>query len=268
MERLKGKIALVTGGARGIGYAIAHKLAKEGATVVLADILEETAQESAEKLKAEGLHADALKVNVADVKDIYRMTGDCVARHGRIDILVNSAGVAGPCPSMKASEEYFDRIMDINIKGTFFCCQAAGRQMRKQGGGHIVNFSSGTSQMSLIGRLPYVVAKRGVNALTAVLGAEWAMYGIQVNAVAPGWINTALVEYPFKMGYLSKEQIMSVSPIQRLGEEKEIGNLVLYLCSDESSYIVGQTIFSDGGWNTGILPNALDYIKENDTMDY
>ena len=268
MERLKGKIALVTGGARGIGYAIAHKLAKEGATVVLADILEETAQKSAEKLKAEGLHADALKVNVADVKDIYRMTGDCVARHGRIDILVNSAGVAGPCPSMKASEEYFDRIMDINIKGTFFCCQAAGRQMRKQGGGHIVSISSGNSQMAHLGRIAYCVSKRGVNAMTAVLGAEWAMYGIQVNAVAPGFLMTDMVKHAIAVGSVDENQMMAVVPQQRFGEVDEVANLVCYLCSEESSYIVGQTIFMDGGWNTGILPDALNYIKENDDIDY
>ena len=268
MKRFEGKIAIVTGGARGMGKVITGMFLAEGAKVLIADILEKESKETVKEFTDAGYEIDSFLFDVRNVEEVYAMVDHCVKKFGRVDILVNCAGVQKPCPSMKVTEEIFDFVMDIDIKGTFFCCQAAGRQMRKQGGGHIVNFSSGTSQMSLIGRLPYVVAKRGVNALTAVLGAEWAMYGIQVNAVAPGWINTALVEYPFKMGYLSKEQIMSVSPIQRLGEEKEIGNLVLYLCSDESSYIVGQTIFSDGGWNTGILPNALDYIKENDTMDY
>ena len=268
MKRLNDKVAIITGGSRGIGYAIAEKYAKEGAKIFVADILEEESKKAVESLKKLGVEADYCVFDASKVDDIYRMTDACVERFGRVDILVPCAGVQVRCPSLKLSEKDFDFVMDINIKGVFFCCQAAGRQMRKQGGGHIVCISSGNSQMSHLGRAPYCISKRGVNALVAVLGAEWAMYGIQVNAIAPGWLKTAMPMAAVKAGILDEKAIMSIAPIQRWGNVEEIANLALYLASDESSYIVGQTIFCDGGWNTGILPNALDYIKENDTIDY
>lgn len=268
MMRLKDQVAIITGGSRGIGLAVAKKLASEGAKILIADILEEESKQSVVELEKMGAEASYFILNVKNVKEIYNMTDFCVQHFGKIDILLNGAGVAGPCPSMKATEEYWDRIMDINIKGVFFCCQAAGRIMRKNGGGKIINISSGNSSMVNLGRAPYCISKRGVNALTAVLGAEWAMYNIRVNAIAPGWIKTAMAMRPItELKVLSEEQILSVSPVERWGKEEEIADLACYLASDESTYIVGQTIFCDGGWSTGMLPGALDYIKENDKLE-
>ncbi|WHH56841.1 glucose 1-dehydrogenase [Petroclostridium sp. X23] len=266
-NRLKDQVAVVTGGSRGIGLTIARKLASEGAKILIADILEEESRSAVKELCDEGYAADCFILDVSNVEEIYKMTDYCEKKFGKIDILINNAGIQKPCPSMKLSEEAFDKIMDINIKGAFFCSQAAGKVMRKNGGGKIVSISSGNSRMVNIGRAPYCISKKGINGMTAVLGAEWAMYGIRVNAVAPGWIYTAIVEKGLALKAISQEQVFSVSPVERWGTEQEIADLVCYLCSDESTYVVGQTIFCDGGWNTGMLPNALDFIRQHDTID-
>ncbi len=265
MKRLEQQTAIITGGSKGIGLAIATKFAGEGAKILIADVLEKEAKESAEKLRATGAEVEFYIIDVRNVEEIKKMTQFCVDRFGSLDVLVNNAGVQKPCPSMELSEEDFDWIMDVNIKGAFFCSQAAGRIMRERGGGKIVSISSGNSRMVSVGRAPYCISKTGINSMTAVLGAEWAMYNIRVNAIAPGWIRTAMVERGMALKAIDEKQILSVSPIERWGKESEIANLALYLASDESSYIVGQTIFCDGGWSTGILPNALNYVRENDS---
>lgn len=264
MKRLEGKVAIITGGSRGIGFAITKRLAEEGAKVLIADVLEEESKQAVATLKSEGHVAEYHVTNVRNLDEIYGMTEKCVELFGALDILVNNAGIQKPCPSMYLEESVYDAIMEVNLKGAFFCCQAAGRYMREHGGGKIVNISSGNSRMINVGRLPYNVSKSGINALTASLGAEWAMYGIRVNAVAPGWIHTDMVKNGIRLGALKQDQIFAISPVERWGTEEEIANLVLYLASDESSYIVGQTIFCDGGWSAGILPNALDYIRDYD----
>jgi len=261
MKRLEGNIAIVTGGARGIGKAIAQKYVEEGATVVIADILEEEGISAASEI---GEKAEFYKINFRNTDEIFKMASYVFEKYGKIDILVNNAGIARPCPSLKLTEETLDEVIDINMKAPFFCCQAVGRYMRKTGGGSIVNMSSGNTRMINVGRVPYGMTKGAINLLTAQLGAEWAMYNIKVNAIAPGWIYTKMVEFPLSNGFLNKDVIMSVSPIGRFGKVEEIANLACFLASNESNYIVGQVIFADGGWSTGIMPNALDYIKEND----
>ncbi|MBW7572369.1 SDR family NAD(P)-dependent oxidoreductase [Caproiciproducens faecalis] len=251
---------MVTGAARGIGFGIAKKFADEGATVVIADVLDEAAQ-SAEKLGDQG---DFYKINLRSRDAIFAMADEIHAKYGHIDILVNCAGVARPCPTLKLGEEMLDEVIDINMKAPLFCCQAVGKYMRKDGGGSIVNISSGNSRMINVGRVPYGITKGAVNLLTQQLGAEWAMYNIKVNAIAPGWIRTEMVERPLSTGILDAKKIMSVSPIGRFGTVEEIANLACFLASDESNYIVGQIIFDDGGWSMGIMPDGLDYIREND----
>lgn len=259
-ERLKGKVALVTGAARGIGFGIAEKFVKEGARVVLADVLD-AVEESAAKL---GENAEPYRIDLRSRDAIFRMA-DCIhEKYGHIDVLVNCAGIARPCPSLKLTEEVLDEVIDINMKAPFFCCQAVGRHMRKDGGGSIVNISSGNTRMINVGRLPYGITKGAVNLMTEQLGAEWAVYGIKVNAIAPGWIRTEMVETPLKKGILNADEILSVSPVERFGKVEEIASLACFLACEESDYIVGQVIFADGGWNLGIMPHALNYIKEND----
>ncbi len=261
LKRLEGKVALVTGGARGIGYGIAKKYADEGAKVVIADVLEKEGKEAAERI---GGAASFYPIDLRSRKAIFEMADKVHETYGHIDILVNCAGIARPCPTMKLSEETLDEVIDINMKAPVFTCQAVGRYMRKDGGGSIINISSGNTRMINVGRVPYGITKGAVNLLTQQLGAEWAIYGIKVNAIAPGWIRTEMVEKPLRTGILDEDKILSVSPIGRFGKVEEVASLACFLASEESDYIVGQIIFADGGWNTGIMPDALDYIREND----
>lgn len=262
-KRLQGKLAIITGAARGIGFGIASKFVNEGAKVVIADILDK-GKTAAESL---GPNANFYKINLRNRSEIFAMADEVHSKYGHIDILVNCAGVARPCPTLKLTEEVLDEVIDINMKAPLFCCQAVGKYMRQDGGGSIVNISSGNSRMINVGRVPYGITKGAVNLLTMQLGAEWAMYNIKVNAIAPGWIRTEMVERPLSRGILDAKNILSVSPIGRFGKVEEIANLACFLASDESDYIVGQVIFADGGWSLGILPDALDYIRKNDKED-
>lgn len=260
-KRLNNKVAIVTGGARGIGLAIAKKYAAKGAVVVIADVLEEEGQAAAAELMG---RLEFYKINLRERSEIFEMAKNIHDKYGHIDILVNCAGVARPCPTLLLSEETLDEVIDINMKAPLFCCQAVGNYMRRDGGGSIVNISSGNTRMINVGRTPYGITKGAVNLLTKQLGAEWAMYNIKVNAIAPGWIRTEMVEKPLKSGILDYKKILSVSPIGRFGKTEEIANLACFLACEESNYIVGQVIFADGGWSMGIMPDALDYIREND----
>jgi NAD(P)-dependent dehydrogenase (short-subunit alcohol dehydrogenase family) len=262
-ERLKNKVAIITGGARGIGYGIASKFIAEGAKVIVADILD-NGDEITSKL---GPDSSYYKIDLKDRAGIFEMTDVVYQQYGHIDVLVNCAGIARPVPTLKLTEDVLDEVIDINLKAPLFCCQAVGRYMRKQGGGSIVNISSGNSKMINVGRTPYGITKGAVNLLTMQLGAEWAMYNIKVNAIAPGWIRTEMVEKPLKSGILDEKKILSVSPIGRFGKVEEIANLACFLSTEESNYIVGQIIFADGGWSMGIMPDGLDYIRENDTEE-
>lgn len=259
-KRLDGKTAIVTGGARGIGFGIARKYAQEGARVIIADILEGEGKEAAGKL---GNQVEFYQINLRNRGDIFTMADTVHAKYGPIDILVNCAGVARPCPTLKLTQEVLDEVIDINMKAPLFCCQAVGEYMRRDGGGSIINISSGNTRMINVGRTPYGITKGAVNLLTRHLGAEWAIYNIKVNAIAPGWIRTEMVEKPLKLGILDEKKILSVSPIGRFGRVEEVASLACFLGCGESDYIVGQIIFADGGWNTGIMPDALDYIREN-----
>ncbi|MFV0353402.1 MAG: SDR family NAD(P)-dependent oxidoreductase [Oscillospiraceae bacterium] len=263
-ERLKGMVALVTGGARGIGYGIAKKYVEEGAQVIIADILEDGPQIALQL----GDSAEFYSINLRNRADIFTMANAIYNKYGHIDVLVNCAGIARPCPTLKLSEELLDEVIDINMKAPLYCCQAVGKYMRKNGGGSIINISSGNTRMINVGRTPYGITKGAINLLTMQLGAEWAMYNIKVNAIAPGWIRTEMVEKPLSTGILDEKKILSVSPIGRFGSVEEIANLATFLASSESNYIVGQVIFADGGWNTGIMPGGLDYIRENDKEEF
>jgi NAD(P)-dependent dehydrogenase (short-subunit alcohol dehydrogenase family) len=262
-ERLKDKVAIVTGGGRGIGFGIAAKFALEGAKVIVADILED-GEAIKDKL---GENSEYYKIDLRKRDNIFAMADEIYGKYGHIDVLVNCAGIARPVPTLKLTEEVLDEVIDINMKAPLFCCQAVGKYMRKQGGGSIVNISSGNSKMINVGRTPYGITKGAVNLLTQQLGAEWAMYNIKVNAIAPGWIRTEMVEKPLKNGILDEKKILSVSPIGRFGKVDEIANLACFLSCEESDYIVGQVIFADGGWSMGIMPDGLNYIRENDTEE-
>ncbi len=254
MKKLNGKIVFITGAARGIGYSIAETFAKEGANIIIADVIKDLAKESAKKIEEDyHVKASAYEMDVNNCASIEKVFSEVEKEYGSLDVMVNNAGVQIRNPSKIFKEKDWDLLMGVNLKGVFFCCQAAANLMKN--GGAIVNISSGTSTQTTPARAPYVISKAGVNALTAVLGAEWAAEGIRVNAVAPGWIMTQMVQDGIKLGVVSEKQILATVPFKRLANPTEIADAVVYLASAEASYVTGQTLFVDGGWSVLGMPD-------------
>ena len=240
-----GKVAVVTGGARGIGRAICETLASRGADIVIGDLqielAEQTAHEIAEKT---GRRTCAVKVNVAELESATQLIATAVDTFGKIDILVNNAGVTRDKLVLRMEEADWDIVLSVNLKGAFNCCKAAFRPMMKQRYGRIVNISSVSGQAGQTGQANYSASKAGVIGLTKALAREFASRSITVNAVAPGFIPTALtVDLPAEL----KEAILKATPLGRMGTPEEIAYAVAFLASDEASYITGQVLAVDGG---------------------
>jgi len=253
--RLKDKVAIVTGAGRGIGEAIARRLSEEGAKVVISDIDLPAAQGAAEKLNAMGRQAIAVKANIAVKADDEAMVKAAIDKFGRVDILVNNAGMSVVGASETLEESRWRSGLDVMLTGTFLCSQAAGKEMIKQKSGKIVNIASVNGIGAFPERVCYCSAKAGVMAMTKVLGTEWAHYNINVNAVAPGYVGTDLVKNLAAAGTLDQDELARRTPLGRLAQPEEIANCVLFLASDESNYIEGQTVTVDGGWT------AYEYLE-------
>jgi 3-oxoacyl-[acyl-carrier protein] reductase len=241
---LPGKVALVTGAAQGIGKAIALLLARNGADVVVSDINLEKAQETTNEIEGMGRRSVAIKVNVADLKDVERMVGAIVEQFGRIDILVNNAGITRDRLILRMTEEDWDAVLDVNLKGTFNCTKAAIRYMSKQKSGKIVSIASVSGEMGNPGQANYAASKAGVIGFTKTIAREFAGRGINVNAIAPGYIQTPMTDaVPEK----AKEELKRMIPMERLGKPEDVAQAVLFLVSENSSYITGQVLNVNGG---------------------
>lgn len=240
----KNRVAFITGAARGIGLAIAEKLAADGISVVISDILGDAAAESASKLLAGGAEAISVSGDVSKPADVERMIAGAVDKFGTVDILVNNAGVTRDNFMLRLDEKDWNLVMDVNLKGAFLCTKAASKIMMKNRWGRIVNISSVVGIMGNAGQANYSASKAGLIGLTKSAAKELAGRNITVNAVAPGYILTEMTD---RLPDAAREGFLSMIPLKRAGAPADVANIVSFLASDLSSYITGQVIHCDGG---------------------
>lgn len=245
---LKDKVALVTGAGRGIGAAIAGRFAREGATVVCIDIAGDAVREVTETIRSDGGRAEAAIVDVTDKDQFGELVDRVVKDLGRLDILINNAGITRDALAMKMKEEDWGLVMDVNLKGTFIPSQAVIRPMRKRRWGRIVNTSS-IAALGNVGQANYAASKGGVISLTWTLALELARSGITVNCVAPGAIMTPMLE---AVSEKAREAFLERIPLERFGTPDDVADAHLFFCSEAASYITGQVLFVDGGLSVGM----------------
>ena len=253
---LRGKVAIISGARRGMGRTHALTLARAGAKVVLADISQEECEAVVQEIKKERGEALAVKCDISNKAEVDNLIQKTLQKFGKIDILVNNAGICPLQPFLEMKEEDFKKVIDINLKGYFLCVQAAAKEMAKQnpsagsGRGSIVNIASiamGQVGAGFAGLTHYCASKGGIVAMAEAMSLELAPLGIRVNTIAPGAIDTPMVA-SVKQDMKNLESMLAGIPLKRMGKPEEISNAVLFLASDESSYMTGSVMVVDGGW--------------------
>jgi NAD(P)-dependent dehydrogenase (short-subunit alcohol dehydrogenase family) len=254
LEKLKldGRVAVVTGGGQGIGAASAQALGEAGAKVIIAELQPDRVQSSVEELRKLGIDAQGHVLDVTNSADVDSVAKAVISDHGRVDILINNAGVAiSDVPAEETTDEHWRFHMGVNVDGLFWCCRAFGRQMLKQGSGSIVNVGS---MSGFIVNKPqpqsfYNASKAAVHHLTRSLAAEWASRGVRVNAVAPTYIETPLTSFGIKENPEMYKIWLDMTPMGRVGQPDEIASVVHFLASDASSLMTGSIVLADGGYS-------------------
>jgi NAD(P)-dependent dehydrogenase (short-subunit alcohol dehydrogenase family) len=241
------QVIVITGASQGIGAACAQRLARDGATVALWDVDDSRGQAVADALSAEGQRATYLHCDVSKKAEVDAAVAGTLAAFGRIDGLVNNAGIFKAADFLEITEADWDAVIDINLKGSFLVGQAVAREMVKTGGGAIVNMSSVNSVMAIPSIASYNASKGGINQLTRVMALSLADHGIRVNAVAPGTIATELAKNAVLGSEEARARIMSRTPMKRLGEPGEIADVAAFLLSSAASYMTGEIVYVDGG---------------------
>ena len=242
--QLKDAVAIVTGGSRGIGRAIATTLAREGATVIVCSRNLDAGKEAAEAIRSEGGQAHAHQVDVADADSVAELMKNVLKDFGRIDILVNNAGITADNLLLRLKESDWDRVIDTNLKGTFNCTKAAARAMLKQHSGRIINIASVVGMIGNAGQANYCASKAGIIGFTKSVARELASRNINVNCVAPGLIESEMTE---TFSQEAREKVLKLIPLGRMGEAEDVAEVVKFLAMPTSAYITGQVIRTDGG---------------------
>ncbi|MDZ8120106.1 3-oxoacyl-[acyl-carrier-protein] reductase [Pontiella agarivorans] len=244
MFDLTGKVAVVTGSARGLGQAIALKMAEAGADVAVCDLNAEWCEETVGKVKALGREAAAYGVNVAEADSVTACIKSIEKDFGKIDVLVNNAGITKDGLLMRMSEEDWDAVLDVNLKGVFLCTKAAMRGMMKQRSGTIVNIASVIGLMGNAGQANYAASKGGVISFSKTVAKELASRGVRCNAIAPGFIRSAMTD---KLDEEIQNKMKELIPLGRFGDPEDVANVALFLASDASAYVTGQVLSTCGG---------------------
>jgi 3-oxoacyl-[acyl-carrier protein] reductase len=252
---LQNQTAIVTGASRGIGKGIALLLAREGANVIVADINLEAATQTTDEIRSQGLNAEAIQVDVTQSDQVDRMVKSVVSKFGRVDVLVNNAGVVSNAPVLELSEAEWDRNIAVNLKGVFLCSQRVGEVMAAQRVGRIINISSLSGKVGAPGQAAYCASKHGVIGLTYVLAIDLAPYGINVNAICPGMNETEMLPAVLAQRAAARGQtveevrqgILVKTPLGRFGRPEDVAKVVLFFASPASAFVTGQTIDVDGG---------------------
>ncbi|MCC7165014.1 MAG: glucose 1-dehydrogenase [Anaerolineae bacterium] len=245
---LTNKTAIVTGGGRGLGRAIAIGLAQFGADVALVARTENELQKTAREVETQGRRALVYPSDVSNKQAIERVVNDVIAQWGRVDILVNNAGVDAAKPAIEYTEEDWDFVLDVNLKGYFLFAQAVARHMKETGGGAIVNNSSICGDVAVKNIVAYNASKGGVNMLTRTLAVEWAPYNIRVNAFSPAYMEAFMPGAASEHDEKKEASIRELTPLGRRGRPEELVGPVVFLASDASSYVTGEILMVDGGW--------------------
>lgn len=248
--RIDGKIAVVTGAARGIGLSASEALAEAGAKVVLTDMSQELLDKALAELTAKGYSVEGELLDVTDVDGVQRVHDAIIARHGRVDILVNNAGIAiSNHPAETMADDVWNKVIDVNLNGVFWCCRAFGKSMLENGSGNIVNVGS---MSGFVVNRPqeqanYNASKAAVHHLTRSLAAEWGARGVRVNSVAPTYIDTEMNKYVYDDPEMYRHWVGG-TPMNRLGRTDEVASVILFLASDASSLMTGSIVLADGGY--------------------
>lgn len=250
MFELKNKVALVTGARRGMGKSHALALAQQGAKIVVTDVDANECMLVVEEIKSKGGEAVCFKLDVSNAAEVNQVFDEVIKQFGRLDILVNNAGIFQPKPALEITEEDWDKIIDIDLKGEFLCAQRAAKEMAKNKWGRIINIASiasGGIGVGISGGAHYTAAKGGVIGMTETMAVEWAPLGINVNAIGPGAIDTPMVSAAQIPEEAMKTMMVGI-PLKRIGRPEEVSAMVVFLASEESSYVTGATFYVDGGW--------------------
>lgn len=250
MFELKNKVAIVTGAQRGMGRAHAMALAAQGAKVVVTDIDANQCSSVVEEIRSKGGEAVCFKMDVSNKNEVDMVFDEVIKHYGRLDILINNAGIYQPKPALEITEEDWDRMVAIDLKGVFLCAQRAAKEMAKNKWGRIVNIASvasGGVGVGIAGGAHYTASKGGVIGLTETLAVEFASLGINVNAIGPGAIDTPMVSAA-QLPKEAMDAMLQGVPLKRIGKPEEVSAAVVFLASEEASYVTGATLYVDGGW--------------------